>query len=93
MFLLIVYDITDDRRRLKVDKTLSSYGVRVNYSVFEVVLTSQTSLLLLRDALVNIIEIKKDSLRIYHLGKKELVKAEELGERTMPFVQKSGYVS
>lgn len=34
-FYVISYDITDDRRRVKVMKTLKNFGQRVQYSVFE----------------------------------------------------------
>ena len=35
MLVVVVYDIPDDRRRLKVFNLLESYGRRVQYSVFE----------------------------------------------------------
>ena len=35
MFYIISYDITEDRLRNKVSKILSSYGTRVQKSVFE----------------------------------------------------------
>lgn len=38
MFYLISYDIPDDRRRVRVAKTLKDYGDRVQYSVFECIL-------------------------------------------------------
>ena len=34
-FYLISYDISNDKRRLKVMKALEDYGTRVQYSVFE----------------------------------------------------------
>ena len=34
-WMVVSYDITDDRRRSKVMKTLEGYGSRVQYSVFE----------------------------------------------------------
>ena len=39
MHLLILYDISDDKRRRVVDKIFPHYGRRVNYSVFKVELT------------------------------------------------------
>lgn len=36
---LIAYDISDDKKRAKVMSALLAYGNRVQYSVFEVVLT------------------------------------------------------
>ena len=38
-FIVVAYDISDDRRRSHVVKILEKVGVRVNYSVFECVLT------------------------------------------------------
>lgn len=35
MFFVVVYDITDDRRRIKIHKTLKDYGEPVQKSVFE----------------------------------------------------------
>jgi CRISPR-associated endonuclease Cas2 len=33
--LLILYDITNNKLRRKIEKTLRDYGVRLQYSVFE----------------------------------------------------------
>lgn len=38
-FVVVAYDVSDDRRRSRVVKLLESVGVRVNYSVFECMLT------------------------------------------------------
>ena len=38
-FVVVAYDVADDRRRSKVVKILEKKGVRVNYSVFECMLT------------------------------------------------------
>ena len=35
MFVIVSYDIQDDRRRAKIMKTLKDYGQWVQYSVFE----------------------------------------------------------
>ncbi len=35
MFVLVCYDITDDRRRYRVASELENFGCRVQYSVFE----------------------------------------------------------
>lgn len=39
VFCVIAYDVSDNKRRTKVVKILEKYGVRVNYSVFECILT------------------------------------------------------
>ena len=38
-FIVVAYDVSDDRRRNRVVKLLEKVGVRVNYSVFECLLT------------------------------------------------------
>ena len=42
VFVVVTYDIPNDRRRLKVMKTLEGYGDRVQYSVFECLITNAT---------------------------------------------------
>ena len=37
-FVVIAYDIVDDKHRTKISKLLEGYGERVNYSVFECML-------------------------------------------------------
>lgn len=66
MFLVITYDCTDDKRRLKIAKTLLDYGDRVQYSVFEADLDQK----LLNECiqrLGRIIDPQQDSVRIYHI--------------------------
>lgn len=92
MYLLIVYDIREDKRRIKIDKALSAYGFRVNYSVFEVHLKSEAKLMALKEQLVELMDIKVDSVRLYHFDKHTVVKAQELGDGPEPFVQESGFV-
>ncbi len=66
MFYLIAYDIPDNRRRLKVAKTLLDFGGRVQYSVFEARLDGK----LLEELVGRISEIldkDEDSVKIYPL--------------------------
>ncbi|MFW0861807.1 MAG: CRISPR-associated endonuclease Cas2 [Dethiobacter sp.] len=66
MFLLVCYDIPDDRRRSRVGKILEGYGNRVQKSVFECDLTpKQIQRLKLR--LMKVIQNPDDSLRYYCL--------------------------
>ncbi len=39
MLVVVVYDVPDDKRRLKLSKLLEGYGRRVQFSVFECFLT------------------------------------------------------
>jgi len=64
MLYTVSYDISDDKRRLRLSKTLKNYGNRVQYSVFECILTAQ-----LFDKMFEQIEViidpEVDSIRIY----------------------------
>jgi CRISPR-associated protein Cas2 len=66
MFVLLAYDIANDRRRSALVKVLEAYGDRVQESVFECSLTQATLRELLRQA-EPILDRTRDSLRIYRL--------------------------
>ncbi len=73
MFYIIAYDITKDHVRRQVSKILSSYGTRVQKSVFELDLRpNQLSQVL--NSLLSYIE-ETDSVRCYHLCERCLDKA------------------
>jgi len=82
-WLLIAYDITTDdkagRRRLRrVAKVCERYGRRVQKSLFECQGDDKT-LQKLRFELLDEIDEKYDSLRIYHMGKEIESKMESFG--------------
>ena len=86
MLVLITYDVntedSDGKRRLrKVAKECVNYGVRVQNSVFECVLDAGECRKLVH-LLTGIIDKKKDSLRVYYLGKKENARIEVYGCKT-----------
>lgn len=64
---LVAYDIADDRRRSRVSTKLSSYGDRIQYSVF-VVDGRPAKLVRLRSALIRLIDQVADSVLICDLG-------------------------
>lgn len=41
MFIVVAYDISDDKLRTKLHKTLRRFGERVQFSVFECILTNE----------------------------------------------------
>lgn len=90
MFVLIAYDISDDKRRKKVYEILSSEGVRVNYSLFEI-FTSKSRYLKLIKALDKI-SSKRDSIKIYILNRDSINKSFDLKSDIKPFDIGSGYV-
>lgn len=65
MFVVVSYDIVDDKRRLKVAEKLEDYGTRVQFSVFECIL-EELKFKELVDQLTGMIE-NEDSLRFYTL--------------------------
>ena len=66
MLYLVSYDIPDDRRRIKLAKTLKDFGDRVQYSVFECLLDREL-LEEMEARIVKIIDEKEDSIRVYSL--------------------------
>ncbi|MFQ5740951.1 MAG: CRISPR-associated endonuclease Cas2 [Acidobacteriota bacterium] len=70
MFILISYDIEDDRRRVKVASELEDHGVRVQLSVFECHLNAK-QLRHLRLRLARLIDPSLDRVRIYPLCRKD----------------------
>ena len=65
-FVVVSYDIPDDRRRTKVSKLLKDYGERVQYSVFECRLRPRDFKRLL-ERLKPLLDPKEDDVRFYRL--------------------------
>ena len=83
MMVLLTYDVDFTQpkgasRLRKVAKLCEKYGVRVQNSVFEM-LVDPAQLTQIKTALLDLIDPKADSIRIYHLGKKWESKIETLG--------------
>jgi CRISPR-associated protein Cas2 len=76
MFVVVSYDISDDKRRLKVMKTLEGFGKRAQYSVFECRLKRQ-DLKRLHKRLQALIRKEEDDVRFYLL-------CEQCVERIVP---------
>lgn len=66
MLIVVSYDITDDKRRRKVMKTMEGYGERVQYSVFECHL-QPNDVRHLKTKLARLIDHKVDDIRFYHI--------------------------
>ena len=77
MKYLITYDIENDKRRKKISDELEAFGYRVNYSVFECEL-NQTKLRKLKEKIEELVDIKYDSVRFYHICENCLPKSFEL---------------
>jgi len=66
VFFLVSYDICDPKRLPKVAKLMEGYGSRVQYSVFECILTERQFQELQR-RLKRLIRVETDSVRFYRL--------------------------
>lgn len=82
---LVSYDVsTTDKagrtRLRKVAKACQNFGQRVQNSVFEIDVDYGT-FMKLKEKLVNLIDPKQDSLRIYYLGNNWKNKIEHIGAK------------
>jgi len=66
MFVVVAYDIVDDRKRLRVAKLMKSYGVRVQKSVFECILDDRRYLKM-KEQVEKLIDWEDDGVRYYIL--------------------------
>jgi len=68
MMYVISYDVVDDKKRRHLAKYLESYGVRVQYSVFETELNEQQLNALIK-GIKKKINLSEDTVRIYPIQK------------------------
>lgn len=89
-FILVSYDIENDRRRTKIHKVLKGYGAAVQYSVFEC-FVSDEDYGGMRSRLRKLMDPKHpmDSIRYYHLCRGCVEKVDVDGNR--PFVIESPF--
>lgn len=64
MIYIIAYDIADNKRRLRVAKTLETWGYRIQESVFQLHLDTAT-LARVRSSLAALISESDDVIHIY----------------------------
>ena len=65
-FVVVAYDIPDDRRRERLHKALLNYGTPVQYSVFECLL-EEKELARMKRAVERVIKPRLDHVRYYYL--------------------------
>jgi CRISPR-associated protein Cas2 len=75
---VVAYDVSNDRRRTKIHKTLSGFGQWTQFSLFECHLTDK-QYLQLRQRLDTHLKPDEDSLRFYSLCGGCIVKVETIG--------------
>jgi len=77
-YIVVAYDIADDKRRNKVASILSAYGKRANYSVFECLL-DESDIAEMKAKVCKHIRKKKDTIIYYHLCRSCIEKIERIG--------------
>lgn len=77
-FVVVAYDIADDKRRDRVAKILEGFGERVQYSVFECRL-DRVQYLRLRHALEDVILAEEDVVSFYFLCEADVRRIERIG--------------
>lgn len=87
---LVCYDIEDDRERVRIAKCLEHYGLRVQYSVFEVHLSSKALLKRLRTELKGLVTEPAD-IRFYRLtqdalGDCQALSGQPIGRRELAII-------
>lgn len=78
MFIVVSYDIPDNKRRTKIMKTMKNYGAHVQYSVFECDLQPKPYKAM-RVRLEKLISPKEDNIRFYFLDADAVAKIECIG--------------
>ena len=66
-FIVVAYDITDDRRRARLHKKLKTYGLGVQYSVFECLLVPEQFKAMQKMVRQNLKTKQGDRVRYYQL--------------------------
>jgi len=84
MFVVVSYDITNNKRRSKVCNELKNYGEHVQYSVFDCEI-SRIQLIKLQTYLNKIINKRQDGVRYYFLCKKCRDKIKLQGKKSTDF--------
>ena len=68
MFIIICYDIANDRRRYRIEKTIRNVGYRVQESVFECNI-SEKQFLNIKKQIEKYMSLEHDNVRYYFLCK------------------------
>jgi len=77
-FIVVSYDVPDNKRRTKIHKALKSYGEWMQYSIFECRL-NKVQFAKMRARLDKLIDANTDSIRFYSLCESCIPKIERIG--------------
>lgn len=71
MLYVVIYDVSDDKRRKRVFNLLEGYGRRVQFSAFECLLNDR-KFEELRVRLAKVVRMDEDSVRFYPISRHTL---------------------
>lgn len=78
MLVLVVYDVPDDKRRVKLSTFLEGYGRRVQYSVFECFLTLE-EMRQLHKKVGRWVKPSEDNVRFYWISEEAVSRVLTIG--------------
>lgn len=78
VYVIVSYDIPDDRRRTRLHKVLKDYGIWVQYSLFECRIREQ-ELVRMRDRIASVIKADEDRVSLYRICADCLKRVERIG--------------
>lgn len=64
LYILVIYDIVDNNRRIKFAKKMNGYGFRVQKSAFEAMISEKLYRELIAD-IKKLIDTSEDNIRVY----------------------------
>lgn len=89
--VLVVYDITDNKRRRKLFKLLKGFGIRTQFSFFECLL-SDVQVVKLTEGIRKLISIQEDKVGILVLCEHCFERIHRMGYSTPDLFQKTDLI-
>ncbi len=90
-YLIVSYDISDNKRRKRVSDILEGYGIRVNRSLFECHVKNTRLLEALKEELIKEVDLQNDSVRFYFINSKDKERSFALTNEADPFERNAIY--
>ncbi len=84
MYYIVCYDISNNKRRYRVQKLLKYYGIRVQHSVFEIYIRRDAELKTLQAKLKKLMK-KGDSIRFYHFPETARQRSKSLDNKRIAY--------
>jgi CRISPR-associated protein Cas2 len=91
LFVVVSYDIPDDKRRTRICKLLKNYGAHVQYSVFECYLRRR-DYHDMRTRLQKLVSPHQDNVRFYFLCQDDVARIEGVGVSRQVVTDKTYYL-